>query len=199
MATHRIYRALIRLYPKEFRRHYGDDLLQAHADLVHEHGRSRAWWRTGLDVAITVPRYRLETIMTTRHPDTALHVVIAALLILGVLAIMDGGALLGLPVLLIAVIVAIAQRSRLARSLRSPDRDQRRRRLRIAGVLGAVCVATLAVFVVDIGNDENWGTRAIVYINIFNIAFVAAIVYLVAGLFTRRSTGETAASPLVNR
>ena len=30
-------------------------------------------------------------------------------------------------------------------------------------------------------------------------AFVAAIIYLVAGLFTRRSTGETAASPLVNR
>jgi len=159
MATHRIYRALIRLYPKEFRRHYGDDLLQAHADLARENGRARAWWRTGLDVAITVPRYRLETIMTTRHPDTSLHVIIAALLIVGVLATMDGGALLGFPILLIAVIVAIAQRSRLARSLRSPDGDQRRRRLRIAGMLGGLCVATLAVFVIDIGDDDSWGTQ----------------------------------------
>jgi hypothetical protein len=199
MATHRIYRALIRLYPKEFRRNYGDDLLQAHADLVHEHGRSRAWWRTGLDVAITVPRYRLETIMTTRHPDTSLHVVIAALLILGVLATMDGGAVLGIPVLLIAVILTIAQRSRLARSLRSPDGDQRRRRLRIAGVLGGVCVVTLAVFVIDIGNDDSWGTRAFVYINIFNIAFVAAIVYLVAGLATRRPPSGTITAQPVNR
>ena len=199
MTAQRIYRGLIRLYPKEFRSHYGDDLLQAHADLVHEHGRSRAGLRTALDVAITVPRYRLETIMTTRHSGTSLHVVIAALLILGVLAIVNGGALLGLPVLLIAVIVAIAQRSRLARSLRSSDRNQRRRRLRIAGALGAICVATLAVFVIDIGDDDDWGTRAFVYINIFNIAFVAAIIYLVAALFTRRSTDETAASPLVNR
>ena len=199
MATHRIYRALIRLYPKEFRRHYGDDLLQAHADLAHEHGRSRAWWRTGLDVAVTVPRYRLETIMTTRHPDTAYRVVIAALLILGVLATMNGGALLGLPVLLIAVIVTIARRSRLARSLRSPDGDQRRRRLRIAGMLGGICVVTLAVFVIDVGNDDSWGTRAFVYLNIFNIAFVATIIYLVAGLFTRRSSGGAMAPPLVNR
>ncbi len=198
MAPHRTYRAVIRLYPREFRQHYGDDLLQAHADLVHEHGRSRAWRRTGLDVAITVPRYRLETIMTARHPDTALHVVIGALLILGVLATISGGGLLGLPILLIAVIVAIAQRSRLARSLRSPDGDQRRRRLRTAAVLGGVCVVTFAVFQIDIGNGD-WGKRAFLYVNIFTIAFVAAIIYLVAGLFTRRSTGETAASPLVNR
>jgi hypothetical protein len=198
MPAHRIYRGLIRLYPKEFRSHYGDDLLQAHADLAHEHGRSRAWLRTGLDVAITVPRYRLETIMATRHSDTALHVLIAALLIVGVLATLSAGALLGAPLLLLAGIVAIAQRSQLSRSLRSPDGDQRRRRLRVAGLLGGVCAVTLAVFVIDIGGDDHWGTRAFVYINIFNIALVAAIVYLTAGLLTRRSTDGNVAPPFVN-
>ena len=121
MATHRIYRALIRLYPKEFRRHYGDDLLQAHADLVHEHGRLRAGMRTALDVAVTVPRYRLETIMTTRLTDAGILAVIVALLTLAALATLDVGALLAAPALLIAAVVAITQRSHLARSLRAPE------------------------------------------------------------------------------
>ena len=53
-------------------------------------------------------------------------------------------------------------------------------------MLGGVCVATLAVFVIDIGNDDSWGGRAVVYISICNITFVAAVVYLAAGLATRR-------------
>jgi hypothetical protein len=188
MADHQVYRAVIRLYPREFRNQYGDDLLQAHADLTLEHGRLRAAMRTALDVAVTVPRYRLETIMTTRHSDLALNIFIATLLVVGVLAALNGGLLLGALPLLIAAVAAIANRSRLTRSLRSPDGNQRRRRLRTAAVLGGICVVTLAVFVIDIGNDDSWGGRAFFYITIFNIAFVAAMIYLVTGLATRRSS-----------
>jgi hypothetical protein len=59
MAGHAdIYRALVRLYPKDFRRHYGDDLVQNFVDLLGRHGASRTWPRVTLDLVITVPRYR---------------------------------------------------------------------------------------------------------------------------------------------
>jgi hypothetical protein len=80
VADERIYRALTLLYPQDFRDHYRDDLTQAHADLVHQRGRSRGWCRSGLDLLITVPRYRLETIMNPRHSDTAILLVIGALI-----------------------------------------------------------------------------------------------------------------------
>ncbi len=199
MTDRNLYRTLTALYPSEFRNLYRDDLVQAHADIVGEHGRARGWARSALDLAITVPRYRLETIMKPRTSDTVILLIIGALIVLAVIATTDLGALVAIVPLALAAIIAITQRSRLARSLRSPDGNQRRRRLRNAAVLGCVCVVTLGVFIVDIGGDENWGGRAFVYINIFNIAFVAAIVYLIAGLLTRSPNGRATATPAVNR
>jgi phage shock protein PspC (stress-responsive transcriptional regulator) len=57
------------------------------------------------------------------------------------------------------------------------------------------------VFRLDVYNDDSWGGRVIVYASVFHVALVAAIVYLVAGLFTPSSTVNTssAGSPTVNR
>ena len=73
MAGHAdIYRALVRLYPKEFRRHYGNDLLQNFVDLLGRDGAARTWPRVMVDLVLTVPRYRLETVMNQRQSTAAL-------------------------------------------------------------------------------------------------------------------------------
>ncbi len=198
MAEERIYRALTLLYPQHFRDHYRDDLAQAHADLVHQRGRSRAWCRSGLDLLITVPRYRLETIMNPRHSDTVILLVIGTLIAIAALATTDVGALFGIIPLALAGLIALTQRSSLARALRTPDSRRRRRRLTTAAKLGVFSLAILVVFRLDVYNDDSWGGRAIVYASVFHVALVAAIVYLVAGLLTPSSTKTSPGSPVVN-
>ena len=58
-----IYRSAVRLYPSEFRREYGDDLVQLFTELVSDLGPRRAWGRTVVDLIATLPRYRLETLV----------------------------------------------------------------------------------------------------------------------------------------
>ena len=58
---------------KSFGGHYGDDLVQQFADLVADRRARAAWARTGVDLIVTVPRYRLESIMKRtaqcHHPE----------------------------------------------------------------------------------------------------------------------------------
>ena len=72
-----LYRSLVRLYPRAFRHDYADDLVQNFADLIAHHGPSRTWRRTAVDLAVTVPRYRLETVMNPRHTNTTLYIATA--------------------------------------------------------------------------------------------------------------------------
>lgn len=66
----RVYRRLLWLYPRDFRDRYADDLVQTLADLSGELGPWRAWRRVSLDLVVTVPRYRLETLMNEQTiPD----------------------------------------------------------------------------------------------------------------------------------
>ena len=53
--AHAAYRALIRLYPREFHDRYRDDLVQSFSDLVDSRGTGAACARTAIDLAITVP------------------------------------------------------------------------------------------------------------------------------------------------
>lgn len=61
------YRLLLVLYPRDFRDRYADDLVQALADLSGDLSARRVWQRVALDVAVTAPRYRMETLMNERH------------------------------------------------------------------------------------------------------------------------------------
>jgi hypothetical protein len=99
-----VYRALTLLYPREFRRRYRDDLIQHHADLSRERGRAAAWPRTGLDLVITIPRYRLETAMNPRHTTTALNAVVAVLAIVGLLATLAVDSSIGAAFLVVAAV-----------------------------------------------------------------------------------------------
>ena len=183
MSPHPIYRGLVRLYPSEFRRDYGDDLVQHFDDLVADRGSWAASRRTALDMALTVPRYRLETIVKERHATT-IAVTTGLLAGAGVastlIGIYPGGLLL-----VLAVALAIAQRSSLATALRAPDIHRRRRRLLTAAMLGLGVVGCYLTFLVVIG--DSWTTRETVIAVVGNAALVGSLGFLAAGLLTPKT------------
>ena len=58
------YQLLIPLYPAAFRREFGGDMLLLFDSLVADRGILAATSRTSLDLIVTVPRYRLETVIS---------------------------------------------------------------------------------------------------------------------------------------
>lgn len=183
--AHPIYHTLVRLYPKAFRDAYGDDLVQHFDGLVADRGSRAAWCRAALDLAVTVPRYRLETIMNERHSATTISVAVGLLAAAGVASMLVGlypGGLL----LVVALALAIAQRSAIARALRAPDPHRRRRRLQTAAVLGVVFVASFVAYLMLIG--DTWSTRETVLAIIGNAAMIGAVGFLAAGLLTPKTS-----------
>jgi hypothetical protein len=141
-ADRHLYRTLLVLYPKAFRDEFRPDLTQTFDELVHDHGAASAWRRTIVDLAVTVPRYRLETTMNSQKPNAVLNTLIVALAVawLGTLTI---GAFVGLPLLALAVVLGVTQRSRLARSLRREGAHTRR-------TLAIVVAASIAIFAIGL-------------------------------------------------
>lgn len=193
-SPHLLYRSLLRLYPRGFRDHYGDDLLQHFADLVTDRGARAAWTRTGVDLIVTVPRYRLESIMTEQHSATGLNVAVTLLAAGGVLSVLTG-IYAGLVLLVAALALAVAQRSTLARAIRTPDSNRRRRRLGIAAVLGLVFVVSLVSYGRALSDDDISGASLLIHNAIGIPAMVGAIAFLIAGLLTPR-THDTPVTPV---
>ncbi len=164
MSGHRTYRSLTLLYPKSFRVRYRDDLVQHHHDLVEDRGLVGGWLRSGLDLTVTVPVYQLESIMNSRHTALVLNLVTGLLGTAG-LALVLVGFPIGLVLLGVAVVIAVTQRSELARSLRETSPAQRRRRFAAAAVLAVLAAAALMVAF----NDDEWGDRGAV---IYNVSFL---------------------------
>jgi len=186
----RAYRSLVLLYPKGFRSHYRDDLVQHFADLIGRDGARRAWTRTSVDLAVTVPRYRLETIMSTGQSTVTLTIIMIALAVAGVMGIMTG-VYPGVLFLFVAVGVAVSQRSQLARSIRTPGSELRRRRLRTAAILAVTCVVTTTLMWFDLMGNEDWhGGKLMLYNAVFFATFVGALAYFVIGLLTPRSASQ---------
>ena len=183
-ASHRVYRSLVRLYPSTFRQEYGDDLVAHYADLVDDRGARAARARTALDLAITIPRYRLEHVMTEQHSATALTVLIGLFAAGGLLSLLTGVGP-GLILFVVAAVIAVAQRSALARALRVPNSNLRRRRLQTAAVLGAIFVTSYAIYSLVIG--DTWTFRDTVLATVGTLAMFGAIGFLVAGLLTPRT------------
>ncbi len=73
----RAYRALVRLYPREFRKEYADDLVALFADQCRDEPPVRVYARTALDLLITVPTRHLESPMHRRAPTTTALLYIA--------------------------------------------------------------------------------------------------------------------------
>ncbi len=192
-APHPLYRSLVRLYPSSFRRHYGDDLVQHFADLVADRGAGAAWARTGVDLIVTLPRYRLESVMNEQHSATSLNVAITLLAAAGVMSILTGE-YPGMVLLAGALALAVAQRSTLARAIRTPDSNRRRRRLGTAGVLTLVFLASYVSFV-NAGKDR-WAGGEQLLIAIGTLAMVGAVVFLIVGLLTPKTPDYHPVTPV---
>jgi hypothetical protein len=183
-----VYRHLVRLYPKGFRNDYADDLVQSFTDLLAHHGASRAWRRTAVDLAVTVPRYRLETIMNPRHSDTTLYIATAVVAVAAAVSILTAVLPGGTALLVAAAVLIVVSASRLARSTRPPDTQRRHHLLIAAAVLAATCVICTTAFWIELGITENWhGGKLVVYNAVFFATAIGALVCLVVGLRTPRT------------
>ena len=183
---------MVRLYPRAFRREYGEDLVEHYDDLVADRGARAARTRTALDLAITIPRYHLEHVMTERHSATTLSIVIGLFAVGGLASLMTGVGP-GILLFVAAVVLAVAQRSTLARALRVPDSNLRRRRLRTAAVLGAIFAVSYVTYSLLIG--DTWTARETVLATIGTLAMFGAIGFLIAGLVTPRTPEYGQAAP----
>jgi hypothetical protein len=181
----RVYRSLLLLYPRDFRDRYTDDLVQTLADLSRELGPRRAWRRVALDLVVTVPRYRLETLMSDKRSSTLLTVAITVMAVAGITSVFVG--LYPFVVLVpLAVVVAITQRSKLARSIDAVDGTRlRRKRLRTAAVLAASLPVIYLVSLPILG--DQWGTDAVVAFGLWVGVLIAAVCYVIAGISTPKS------------
>lgn len=190
--AHPVYRFFVRLYPREFRREYGEDLAAHYADLVADRGARAARTRTALDLAITIPRYRLEHIMSDRHAATAVTFTIGVLAVGGLVGLATDvyPGLLPLALLALAALLAVAQRSTLARALRVPDSTVRRHRMRTAGVLALIFAASYITFNLVIG--DSWTGRETALTIVGLLALLGAVGYFIAGLLTPRTPGRPA-------
>lgn len=186
------YRSLVRLYPKAFRMRYGPDLAQCFADLAARDGSRRAWLRTAVDLAVTIPRYRLETIMKTTYSTTALNLIVIALALAGVMSFLTG-LYPGTLFVVVAAAIAISQRGQLARSIRTPGRQIRRRRLIVASGLAVTMVVSTIAMVADVSNDPSWhGGKLLLYNGVFFGTLIGSVAYLIVGLLTPRDAKRSA-------
>lgn len=183
---------MIHLYPPSFRRHYGADLAQHFDDLVADRGRPAAWARTLVDLVVTVPRSRLESVMNQQPSATAVSVAIGACAAMGVVSFLVG-IYPGLVLLGVAVALAAGERGQLAKALRVPDTHRRRRRFVTALVLAGVFIVTYIAFLSLIG--DTWTVRETVLAAIGTPAMIGAPLFLIAALLTPKSTDETPGVP----
>jgi hypothetical protein len=181
---HPLYRTLVRLYPSSFRHEYGEDLVTHYADLVADRGARAARARTAVDLAITIPRYHLEHVMTEHRSATTLSILIGLFAVGGVASLM-AGLYPGMILFPVAVVLGVAQRNTLARALRVPDSNLRRRRLWTATVLGLTFVISFVSYMLLIG--ESWTVRETVLATIGIPAMFGAGGFLLAGLLTPRT------------
>lgn len=194
MTAHvRSYSAVVRLYPRNFRREFGDDLVRHFENLVSDIGPRRAWSRTLLDLIITLPIYRLETIMSPTRSNITLNLIIVLLLTAGLITfVMDTnaiGAIPGAVLVAAAVVVAITQRSNLARSLRPADGSRRRMWLTSAAISGVVFAAAIVGFLMAVGDSDDPVSGAVLlgYNVVGILALVATGASLAKGLRTPRT------------
>jgi hypothetical protein len=98
MSGHRavsVYRAALRLYPRDFRDEYGPDMALLFTHQLRDEPALRVWARGAVDLAITLPALHLETRM--RRPSrTATPLAFAALSLAGVLIAIIGGSSWGM-------------------------------------------------------------------------------------------------------
>jgi hypothetical protein len=115
-----LYRALLVLYPRSFRRGYREPMVQLFGDRVPDVG-AKAWLRTIPDLARTAPKERIEATMA--HMGSGTRVVAIALIVLGAVVVSIGAGGGAVPVVALAVIALLVSQRRLVAAV--PSRGER--------------------------------------------------------------------------
>ncbi len=164
-------------------------------ELIADRGVLAATARTAIDLIVTVPRYRLEAVMTESNTTRALTLAIPGLLGLGAVSALVGGQpLVSAVMVLVAAGLFIANQGRLSRSIRTPaspprtaDASARTHRLRLAAFSAGVCGACLIGFMIVTWDGEVSSIALLLPTTVGPIALVAALWFLVTGLLTPRA------------
>jgi hypothetical protein len=88
----RLYRALLRLYPADYRAHYSDQMVQAFADQRRDIGTTRAWLRAPTDVISTALGEHLRRNRPMAHSLTVAPTLTGR--VLGTLGVIGGAVIL---------------------------------------------------------------------------------------------------------
>jgi hypothetical protein len=154
----RVYRGLLRVYPRAFRDEYGTDMALLFADQLRDEAAPRVWARGVVDLAITIPARHLEAHMT-RPPNPIVPIVYAAISLTGLLfgvvvGSEPGTAVFGLVVAVAAGVLAFASWRR-TRPVTAPgSATERWWQVVLAG--GGLLGATIAVLTVVGEVSEGW-------------------------------------------
>jgi len=168
------YGLLLRLYPRDFREEYGEDMVQLLRNQLRDENARRVWARTVLDVALTAPSIRLEAHMSrgTSAPVVYGTATVASIVLAVVAGTTVGVSVVGLAgVLVFGALAFVAWRR--ARTLRSsPHADAHWwKYLAIGGVaLAAVVVSA------NLADDEmSEGMWAVFFGGLlFSVGLIAA-------------------------
>ena len=180
------YRRLLLLYPRALREAYGEEMVLVYSDLRRRHGR-RVWLRLLLDLSVSVPRTRLESVMsTTPSTRTVMAIEAGAVLMVSALALFAFGPLaLPLPVVLLTALV-VAQQSRLGRSLAArPASSGIRTAATGLAVSGAVLGGTIASWLMHVRTYPPLGDTTVAVHTALGIGSTLGVLVFVALLGIR--------------
>ena len=172
------YRRLLVLYPRALREGYGEEMVLAYTDLRRRDGR-RVWARLLLDLAVSVPRTRWESVMSATPSTRAVVTVeVVAALALSLLTLAAFGPW-ALPVPLALAALVLAQRSSLARSLGVPPAPGAVRAAAVGlAVSAGVLAAAAASWMYHLNTYASVGATAVLVHNL--VAGAALLGVLVA-------------------
>jgi hypothetical protein len=184
----RAYRTLVRLYPREFREEYGEDMVALFRDQCSDEAAWRVTMRSLLDLALTVPTQHLEPRMH-KDPTPAATLGYLAVALAGVVLAAVGGT--SPLALMIGTLMAVAGGAlavltwRRAAPFRGSTLTAQWWKFIVAGPLlvGAVIVAS------GLGVDAWFLGIALVLIAIGSVAFGIALA--VANVVAHRTPTST--------
>ena len=188
------YGVLLRLYPREFREEYGEDMAQLLRDQLRDESATRVWARTVLDVALTAPSIRLEAHMSrgTSAPIVYGTATVACLVLAIVAGTSIGVSVVGLAGVFVFGALAFISWRR-ARTL-EPSRHAAMHWWKYLGV-GCVALAAAIVGAAMADGELSEGSWAVWFGGLlFSVGLIAAGTILGINHAVHRRHGGTPAS-----
>jgi len=186
----RCYAELLVIFPSSFRREFAPDLVMAFRDLVRERGRCRAWLRCLTDLGVSAPRLRMEAAMQSVPINPPL-VSFAALLAVGAVASLIGGAPIGALALSLLSVTALAYRQRHRRSGSPAGTPHRRRDWIIAASAGIAFVATAASWLHQVSDGGAIGNTTVLIHNAIGLtSFALAAAFTIRALLAGNAPSQ---------